>query len=341
MTSPAWNAQVDHLAAWMRGNPGRLPRSQSHTTTTNPAEKKVGIFLSNQRIYKKKLDAGAVEPGGMTAARVATLDARCPGWSIETDFWAEGVDNLSAWMRKNPGRLPSIGSADPSEKKVGKFMTAQRGFKKKLDGGGAMRMELKGMTAERAAMLDARCPGWDADAWAESVDGLADWICAAGPGRLPSIGSADPAEEKAGKFLLVQRLGKKKLDDGAAIIGLRGMTTERAATLDVRCPGWDRKWDSWAMGVDGLAAWMRAAGPGQLPSQVSADPAEKKAGTFLAVQRKNKKKLDGGATTARELGGMTAARVATLNTNCPGWSAGVGAALVVEEEEDDVMDLDH
>jgi hypothetical protein len=146
----SWEVRLAKLTAY-KAEHGHcnVPRGWAEDPT-------LGMWASSQRAYKNALDRGE-KSYGMTAGRVAKLDALGFGWagaSVRNAAWAD-----VAWESKL-GRLviykaahgdcnvPVHWAEDPG---LGKWVSQQRGLRKKLDRGEPS----NGMTAARAAKLGA------------------------------------------------------------------------------------------------------------------------------------------------------------------------------------------
>jgi superfamily II DNA or RNA helicase/ubiquinone/menaquinone biosynthesis C-methylase UbiE len=129
---------------------------------------------------------------------------------------------------------------------------------------------------------------------------LAEWaVMYEKLGRCPPSMSKDPEEKRVGKWQTHQRRNYKKRASW--------MTPERIATLNAT-PGWIwKKEDTWG---SMLQAWIQQTQKlGRLPTQISKDPDEKRAGKWQSAQRENYKNC---------AKWMTPERIVTLNAT-PGW----------------------
>jgi hypothetical protein len=122
----------------------------------------LGRWVNTQRRHKKKLDRG--EPSkGMTAARVAKLDALGFAWELSAAAisklnskghrddagWEAHLAKLKAYEQQHGDcNVPQGWAEDPP---LARWVKNQRAFKKKLDRGEPS----EGMTAARVAKLEA------------------------------------------------------------------------------------------------------------------------------------------------------------------------------------------
>jgi hypothetical protein len=160
-----WEAQLAKLKAYKRKHgdcivPQRWAEDPS-----------LGTWVKDQRAGKKKLDRG--EPSeGMTAARVAKLEALGFAWEMsvvavskqrsegsrDDAGWEAQLAKLKAYKRKHGDCcVPQRWAEDLS---LGRWASNQRHYKKKLDRGEPS----EGMTAARAAKLEALGFAWEAPA---------------------------------------------------------------------------------------------------------------------------------------------------------------------------------
>jgi len=245
------------------------------TASSDPTEKRMAVWLLNQRQLKKN--------NKLSDERIAILEA-IPGWSWTARNYYVVVNEFRA-LREVLGRDPSTISSDPTEKRMGLWLSNQRQRKKHNK-----------LSDERIAILEA-IPGWS---WtACDYDGVVNEFRALreGLGCDPSTASSDPREKWLGQWLGTQRQRKKN----------NKLSEERIAILEA-IPGW-----SWtAHDYDGVVNEFRALRErlGRDPSQISSDPTEKRLGRWLSDQRKLKKN-----------GKLSDKRIAILET-IPGWSWG-------------------
>ena len=258
---------------------GRPPSS----TSTDPNEKKAGIWQGNQRNgYNKNVSH-------MTPERIATLNAT-PGWSWENeDTWEPNRLNWLIQFEKL-GYSPPISATDPAEKRAAQWQSDQRkGYKKNASR----------MTPERIAILNTT-PGWqwdNEDTWEPSrLQWLAQFTKFS---RAPSNSSTNLDEARAARWQSSQRSAYKQR--------ATCLTSERIATLNTT-PGW--QWeadDTWESNkLNWITQYKKL---GYTPSQKSKNLEEKQAGSWQCHQRKDYKKK---ATW------MTPERISILSS-IPGW----------------------
>jgi hypothetical protein len=112
------------------------------------------VWIDNQRLAKKVMDAGRrSKHGAMTPARAAALEG-VPGWAWAADLesvWQEKLTALRAYVGAH-GALPP----DSHPSGLCKWVTRQRHGAKAMHAG---RKSSNKMTPERIAALEA-VPGW-------------------------------------------------------------------------------------------------------------------------------------------------------------------------------------
>jgi hypothetical protein len=213
-----------------------------------PEDPKLGRWVKEQRMYKKKLDRGDLRPQ-ITAARVAKLEALGFAWALSAAVvskrnsegrrddagWAAQLAKLKKYQRKHGDcSVPGRWAEDPV---LGRWVDSQRKFKRKLDRG----EPCEGMTAERAARLTAVGLVWDPPntggtpkeaGWEAQLARLATYKAAHGDCNVPRRWAENP---RLGKWADSQRHRKKLLDRGEPS---QGMTAARAAKLEALGFNW-------------------------------------------------------------------------------------------------------
>jgi hypothetical protein len=125
----SWEESFIELKEWIDCNINKkIPRAKS----TNKVEKRLGIFCSRQRIIKKN--------NNLDVNKIKQLE------SIENWYWIDDTNNkksweenyteLKYWVEHNTNnKLPSAGSNNNLEKRLGIFCNTQKANKKnnKLD----------------------------------------------------------------------------------------------------------------------------------------------------------------------------------------------------------------
>jgi hypothetical protein len=216
----------------------------------------LGGWVNTQRKRKKALDCG--EPSrGMTVERAAKLEALGFAWELSAAAlskqnskvyrddagWEAQLAKLKVYKRRHGDCcVPQRWAEDP---RLGGWVDTQRQRKRKLDRG-----ELSnGMTAERAAKLEALGFAWELSAAAISIQnskGASDdarWEAQLaklkvykrrhGDCNVPKRWAEDP---RLGSWVGTQRKCKRKLDRGELS---NGMTAERAAKLEALGFAWE------------------------------------------------------------------------------------------------------
>jgi hypothetical protein len=176
------------------------------------------------------------------------------------------------------------------------WVNKQRTFKKELDRGEPS----TGMTAARAAQLDALGFAWDPQRdWEGSFATLAAYKVEHGDCNVPwgwAKGSG------LGSWVTDQRALKRKLDRGEPS---KEMTAVRADRLTALGLVWDQNEAEWEAQLERLAAYKAAHGDCSVPFRWAEDL---RLGRWVKDQRALKRKLDHGEPSR----GMTAARAARL-----------------------------
>jgi hypothetical protein len=246
-----WEAQLAKLKIYkQRHGDCNVPQGWAE-------DPKLGRWVDNQRTRKKALDRG--EPSrGMTAARVAKLDALGFAWKMSAAAigkaitrsgnrdhagWEAQLTKLKVYKRRHGDcNVPQKWAEDPP---LGRWVDKQRGYKKKLDCGEASR----GMTAERGAKLEALGFAWQLSAkaigkqlregnrdnagWEAQLAKLKVYKRRHGDCKVPQKWAED---KPLGKWVSRQRRGKKALNRGEPGDEI---TAARAATLDALGFAWE------------------------------------------------------------------------------------------------------
>jgi hypothetical protein len=149
-----WAVWLTKLAAYKAAHgdcnvPGRWPE--------DPA---LGQWVSRQRTLKKKLDRGELCEG-RSAARAARLEALGFEWVKQTWKWSDDA-GWDLWLAKLAAYKAAHGDCNvpwgwAEGPKLANWVKTQRTLNKKLDRG----EPCEGMTAARAARLDALGFDWD------------------------------------------------------------------------------------------------------------------------------------------------------------------------------------
>lgn len=211
------------------------------------------------------------------------------------EAWFTTADQVAAFTAANGGAPPSMASADPVQKRLARWLSAQRGEARRAQ-------HTNPATPARQEYLDKVLPGWegqeraaDADAiWRARADAIA--LFHSENGRFPSA-SGDHAKEAAlGMWLATQRRA-----------GAEHFTPERRAYLDRVAPAWEGETSekAWRERADELAQFISR-------SDLSTPDAEadaKRIRAWLSNQR-----------AAAKTGRLTPERRAYLDQVAPGWS---------------------
>jgi hypothetical protein len=239
-----WEAQLAKLRKYRRKHGGcNVPRGW----TEDPG---LGSWVKNQRARKKKLDRGQPSKG-MTAARAAKLDVLGFAWALSAAAviskqrsatsqndagWEVQLAKLKVYTREHGDcNVPQGWAEDPP---LGQWVHRQRARKKALDRGEPS----EGMTAARAAKLEALGFAWELSAEAIRRRGDARWEVQLaklkvytrkhGDCNVPHCWAEDPP---LGRWVSKQRKLKKALDRGEPS---EGMMAARAAELDALGFAW-------------------------------------------------------------------------------------------------------
>jgi hypothetical protein len=259
----------------------------------------------------------------MTAARVAKLEALGFTWELSAGArnkqmskgnrndagWEAQLAKLKAYKGKHGNCNVPQGWADDPRLSI--WVCTQRKCKKKLDRGDPR----PGMTAARAAMLDALGFAWvlsamelskqnsksarDDAGWKAQLAKLNQYKRKHGDCNVPWGWTED---EKLASWVSMQRRLKKVLDRGQPS---QGMTAARAAKLEALGFAWELSAAGWEAQLAKLKAYKRRRGDCNVLQRWAEDPA---LGNWVKKQRHYKKALDCGEPGK----GMTAARVAKL-----------------------------
>lgn len=244
---------------------GRYPVS----TADNEDEKRLAIWMSNQKAQARRNEA--------SAQTIAALDAAVPGWnewqrkpqnrSGHYPKWDENLDLLAAFI-KEKGVKPVFECDDAEERRLAAWLNNQR------------RMFRKGqLTPDRAAKLDGKVPDWNTlsrndGKWFINAADVVAFVTA--NDVAPSISSDDSNERKLARWFAEQR---RKAETDPAL----------ATRLSQSVPGWEsiktasnvQSWD------DTLAAARRYFDEnGTLPATTSTDPEERRIGFWMTRNRK-------------------------------------------------------
>ena len=176
----------------------------------------------------------------MTAARAAKLEALGFVWEglkshLEDGKWDSQLARLAAYKAVHGDcNVPQGWAEDP---RLGRWISTQRAGKRKLDRGEPS----EGMTVARAARLTALGLNWhpprrnipNEAEWDAQLARLVAYKAEHGDCSVPRGWSEDP---RLGTWVMMQRVGKRKLDRGEPS---KGMTAERAARLTALGLVWD------------------------------------------------------------------------------------------------------
>jgi hypothetical protein len=202
---------------------------------------RLGRWVAAQRTHKKKLDRG--EPcSGMTAARAAKLTALGVDWkassydSLNNGVWEAQLARLAAYKAEHGDC--SVPKCWAEDLRLGKWVSNQRAYKRKLDRGEPS----QGMTAARAARLEALGFAWDPPhrggkpkgvEWEAQLARLVVYKAAHGDCKVPQGWAEDP---RLARWVNHQWQYKQNLDRGDPC---QGMTAARAARLEALGFVWD------------------------------------------------------------------------------------------------------
>ena len=273
------------------------------TGTDDLEEKRLGIWVNNQRVVGKKLAAG--QKSAMTRERYEILDTY-PGWEWDplAIAWNNSWEAVKAFVETR-NRWPFQTADDLEEKQLGIWMQAQRTQGKKLVAG-----QKSAMTRERYEILDAY-PGWEWDpfvaAWNNNWEASRTFYET--HNRWPTTRTDDLEEKRLGSWVVIQRTQGKKLVAGQKSV----MTQERYEILDAyagwewdpRITTWDPRWEAAKTFYETYKKW---------PARTNADSPElKQLANWVRLQRTEGRKLAAGQKSA-----MTRERYEILNAY-PGW----------------------
>jgi hypothetical protein len=109
-----WDEQYARLAEYCRLH-GHccLQRNEQYPDGNN-----LGAWCAKQREARKR--------GTLTAERKDLLDAVGFCWDLEADRWLGCLQELFAWMRTNPSRVPRKEAEDETERRLGGWRARQR-----------------------------------------------------------------------------------------------------------------------------------------------------------------------------------------------------------------------
>jgi hypothetical protein len=217
----------------------------------------------------------------LSAAQATAMDSVYPAWRQTLNgAWFTKLEAVEAFFAAD-GRFPRAASAEPSEKRIGIWLAAQRA-----------KSEL--LSAERRKLIDERLPGWNISLhdsrWNQRLDALVEFI--AGHDRTPTAKENDKASRTIGVWLNTQRHASD-------------MPDHRKEQLDVKVPGWNRTTeDKWKEEFDFVVAYCSQHG--RLPTDHPQDPRITAAAQWVRTQRTN-------------AGNMPQCRVESLDAALPGW----------------------
>jgi hypothetical protein len=298
-----WEVQLVRLASY------KLEHGDCNVPKGWAEDPGLASWVHDQRTRKKMLDRG--EPSsGMTAERAAKLEVLGFVWASGPKAGGAALPNEAAWeaqlarlsaykVAHGDCSVPARWAEDP---RLGKWVDNQRAGKRKLDRG----EPCQGMTAERAARLDALGFVWELSAVAISIQNTkaavddAGWEAQLaklkvykrrhGDCSVPQRWADDP---RVGRWVNAQRRLKRKLDRGEPS---EGMTVERAARLTALGLAWDPphrgekpKDVEWEAQLARLAVYKVEHGDCNVPRRRAEDPG---LGTRVDNQRLGKRKLD-------------------------------------------------
>lgn len=216
--------------------------------------------------------------GRLTPERRALLDARIPGWNVtQNELWNAHLSGAADFYNLH-GRVPRARDAE------GAWLANQRRA--------AITHKI---SAERAAELDRRLPGWRGDINGRGGDHESRWnahlerLTAA----VEQLGRLPRQCESEGRWLADQREAAKK----------GKISHERRQKLDALVPGWDTKRDQvWQARLETAVAFHETSG--RMPKR------REPAGQWLVDQRQRARK-----------GTLSPERRALLDQQLPGWDA--------------------
>jgi hypothetical protein len=353
-----WLSKVSELKTWFNEHNKCWPRKSIHVngvfkpkeelTEDELQEVKLGLFRGDQRRGKRALDTNQSGKSlrGITRQRIEILNRELPDWDSES--WEQKVEDLVAWRASHPNRWPrqaifkgerkrktmyEMTANELEEVHIGMFLRELRGGKIALDKVMTGKL-LKGMTQERAKILNDKVPGWDESKFSINLALLIKWRDA-NPERWPrELRGEDIAtpEEKL----------EKRMNTFLGNMRRPSANKEQTQILDEKVPGWNPKKDpheDWSARLADLATWCRAR-RGRWPVR-STRVAKKKDKTpdqllelnlagWHSEQRKTNKQLrawllenkDGDQATMPDgLREMMERRLPLLNKELPGWDS--------------------
>lgn len=141
-TDERWESALAELDSWRKQSSGAWPSMAS----VDAKEARLGRWLGTQR--------NLLNSASLLSHRKELLDRRMPGWSTQrSGQWQRNLDELIQWRECNSGKWPSQIGEDDQERRLGRWLTAQRVAQK---GRG------RALSAERESFLDNRLDGWKA-----------------------------------------------------------------------------------------------------------------------------------------------------------------------------------
>ena len=190
MTTPSaarWVSNFELYRAF-RARENRDPSAKA----TDPAERKLGTWLGNQRAAARK--------GKLSQDRQDALAAVNPDWCPDPEQqWRAILDEYAAF-RAHENRDPSTRATDPAEKTLSTWLRSQRSAARK-----------RKLSQDRQDALAAVNPNWCADwkqPWRESLGKYTAFR--ARENRDPSQAATDPAEKRLSRWLVTQRKSARK-----------------------------------------------------------------------------------------------------------------------------------
>ena len=208
------------------------------------------------------------------------LDRELPQWRDDQEAQAmQKAEEIVEWTKAN-GKLPSNGSKDKTEKKLGAKIT---GWRSNLKGKGGTKCYDK-----IKDYLDRELSGWSNDHEIHALEQgkeLVEWV-RNNNGKMPSNGSNDMIEKKHGIILSCWRQDVR---------GKRGCKCydKLKHYLDQKLPGWNDQRNLIIYALEQskeLVEWVRNH-DNNMPSQKSKDPVEKQLGSKLSYWKKASKEV--------------------------------------------------
>lgn len=218
-----WYARLAELADWR----GRHPAKWPSVASSDPEEKKIGVWLSTQ----KSLNNGR-RKRGWPKERKDALDIQAPGWDARMNTkWEDVLDDLRVWRENNADAWPRVRSSDSEELRLGRWLSVQRNARNGRSGV---------WSQKREDAMESVVPGWDSvmqHKWEVNLSRLVQWR-ADNPGRWPRSGMRENSEEN--------RLGRWLRYAVATLNGdiLSARDIDRLARLNAAVPGWNRQLDT-------------------------------------------------------------------------------------------------